>query len=251
MKLSVCVDALFAGQDFLPHLPAIKAAGVDAIEFWCWWDKDNLVEIKAQCDALGIEIIAVCMKFISLCDASLRAAFLCALEETLAVCKRLGVTKLITQVGDDTLAPREVQIEAICTTLREAVPLLSAAGVTIVLEPLNMTVDHPGYFLSRAEDAFFIIKKVDSPFVKVVFDIYHQQITEGNLTSAIRENISSIAHFHGAGVPGRHELDTGEVSYAGVCREIDALFYEGYLGLEYFPLDDPLVGIQNAIKSLS
>jgi len=126
MKLSVCVDALFEGKNFLESLTAVKTCGVDAIEFWCWWDKDfsngnnmeKLFEIKARCDALELDIITFCTKFISLTDHSLRDEFLDGLAETLSVCKLMGVDKLIMQAGADTFAPREVQTETICTTLR-------------------------------------------------------------------------------------------------------------------------------------
>ena len=122
--------------------------------------------------------------------------------------------------------------------------------MTAMLEPLNTAVDHSGQFLTRAEDAFNIVKQVDSPYVKVLYDIYHQQITEGNLLATITEHIADIAHFHGAGVPGRHELDCGELSYVSICREIDKLGYDGYLGLEYFPQEDVMIGIRNAVDRL-
>jgi hydroxypyruvate isomerase len=107
--------------------------------------------------------------------------------------------------------------------------------MTLLLEPLNSVVDHVGYFLDSAKLALQVVRDVGSPNLKLLYDIYHMQIMEGNIVQTISENIQSIGHVHCAGVPGRHELYLGELNYQNIFDKIDELNYEGYVGLEYFP----------------
>jgi len=94
-------------------------------------------------------------------------------------------------------------------------------------------VDHAGYYLSTSEEGFQILDEVGSPRVKLLFDIYHQQITEGDLISRITSNISKIGHFHVADVPGRMEPGTGEINYVNVFKAIAATDYADHVGLEF------------------
>ena len=109
-----------------------------------------------------------------------------------------------------------------------------------MIEPLNTLVDHPGYYLTQSAEAFDIIDAVDSQHVKVIYDIYHQQIMEGNLIPTITQNINRIGHFHSAGHPGRHELDCGEINYPDIIQAIAQTEYKGWFGVEYFPQQDPV-----------
>ena len=132
--------------------------------------------------------------------------------------------------------------------LKACVPYLEESGITLVVEPLNTRVDHAGYYLSSSDEAAEIMKEVGSPYVKMLFDIYHQQIMEGDLIRRIKEYIPYIGHFHAAGNPGRHELYQSEVDYGKVFAAIQETGYEGCVGLEYFPLDDPEKGLAFAKK---
>lgn len=122
--------------------------------------------------------------------------------------------------------------------------ILKDTGITLVIEPLNTRVDHKGYFLSSSDEAAGILKTVNSPSVKMLFDIYHQQISEGDIIRHIQEYIQLIGHFHAAGNPGRHELYHSELDYNKVIEAISALGYDKYIGLEYFPEDDPEIGLK-------
>ena len=103
-----------------------------------------------------------------------------------------------------------------------------------MIEPLNHR-NHPGYYLTHAKEAFDIVREADHPNVKVVYDIYHQQVTEGNIIPSITENLDCIAHLHGAGHPGRIELQYGENDYRVILRAVEAAGYTGAFGLEYRP----------------
>lgn len=95
--------------------------------------------------------------------------------------------------------------------------------------------DHKGYWLNSAYKGFELIKAVDSPSIKLLFDCYHMQLMEGNLVNNISNNIDFIGHFHSAGVPGRHELQLGETNYPMVIKAAEDGGYDRYFGFEYWP----------------
>jgi hydroxypyruvate isomerase len=119
--------------------------------------------------------------------------------------------------------------------LAEALPMAERADVTLLLEPLNTRVDHPGYYLDSSAEAMEIVRSLNNRHLKVLYDIYHMQIMEGNILATIEANISWIGHFHAAGVPGRGELFGCELDYPSIVAKIDSLGYDGAFGLEYFP----------------
>ncbi|MCL2146282.1 MAG: TIM barrel protein [Synergistaceae bacterium] len=246
MKISVCVDALFKGKDFIESVRDLYVAGVPAFEFWSWWDKD-LQSIKNAKAETGMEISAFCTKFISLVDKRAHDSYLDGLKQSLQAANSLGCKRLISQTGYDTGYPREYQLKTMMNGLLKCLPYLQEAGVTLLVEPLNLRIDHAGYFLSTSIEAFWLIESINSPYIKVLFDIYHQQVTEGNIINNITENIDKIGHFHAAGLPGRAELFNGELNYQEICRSIDETGYNGYLGLEYFPKKDVINGIKNVL----
>lgn len=248
LKPSVCIDAVLEGSSTADALRIVSQAGIRAFEFWGWWDKD-LDAIEACRDRYEMEISACCTKFISLVDPDSRADYLAGLKESIAVAKRLQCPTLISQVGDFRPGvPRQHQHDCLVDGLKEAAPLLEESGVTLVIEPLNELIDHAGYYLVRSSEAFEIIDQVESKQVKVVYDIYHQQISEGQLIANITANIDKIAHFHAAGNPGRHELTSGELHYPSIFAAIQETHYDGYVGLEYWPVNDPLTGLQEVAK---
>lgn len=245
LKPSVCIDAILGEYSFNDALQLVKSCGISAFEFWGWWDKD-LDSLMTARDAHGLEIAACCTRFISLVDPAMRSDYLQGLEQSIEAAKQLGTNMLISQVGD--FRPginRPDQHQSLVDGLKAAAPMLETAGVTLVIEPLNELVDHAGYYLIRSDEAFDIIDEVNSPNVKVVFDIYHQQISEGHLIHNIVTNISKIGHFHSAGNPGRNELTHGEINYPPIFEAIRATSYDGHVGLEYWPLKHPEVGLRS------
>jgi hydroxypyruvate isomerase len=121
-------------------------------------------------------------------------------------------------------------------------------GVTICVELLNSKVNHKDYQGDRTAFGVDVMKAVDSPRVKLLYDIYHMQIMEGDVIRTIRDNIRYIAHFHTGGVPGRHELDdTQEINWRAVSRAIVDLGFQGYLAHEFVPTRDPLTSLREAV----
>lgn len=241
---SVCIDAIFEAAPTRQAIETVAACGIKAFEFWGWWDRD-LDEIIQLRDRFDLTISACCTKFISLVDPACRNDYLVGLEASIQTAQQLNCPTLISQVGD--FRPgvdRKQQFQALVDGLRQAVPMLESAGVTLVIEPLNELVDHPGYFLIRSDEAFAAVDAVASDRVKVVFDIYHQQISEGNVIENITRNIDKIGHFHAAGNPGRHELTCGELHYPSIFSAIAKAGFQGFVGLEYWPQADPARGLK-------
>jgi len=187
-----------------------------------------------------------------LVDYSTRSEFINGLKESLETAHKLECSTLIVTVGNEIAGvPRSKQHESIVKCLREAAGFAEEADVTLVLEPLNVLVDHKGYYLYSSREGFEIVNEVNSPNVRLLYDIYHQQIMEGNLIDTITRNIDLIGHFHVADVPGRHEPGTGEINYANVFRSIEKAGYKGYVGLEFEPLtssEEALRKVMNLIN---
>jgi hydroxypyruvate isomerase len=121
-------------------------------------------------------------------------------------------------------------------------------GVTICLELLNSKVDHKDYMCDHTAWGVRVVEEVNSLRVKLLYDIYHMQIMEGDLIRTIQQNIQWLAHFHTGGVPGRHELDnTQEVQWDGVMRGIVAANFQGYVAHEFVPTRDPLTSLRQAV----
>jgi hydroxypyruvate isomerase len=130
---SVCIDAVFENKSYSEACAAVKRAGISAIEFWGWWDRD-LEELQAAQKTNGLQISACCTKFISLVDPALRNDYLVGLQESIAAAKKLGTKVLISQVGDFRKGiNREEQRQSLIDGLKEAAPLLEAANITLVI----------------------------------------------------------------------------------------------------------------------
>ncbi len=246
IKLGSCIDMMFREFPFAQRVAKAAEAGFTAVEFWDWSGKD-LTALAEATKVAGVPAVVCC---VGTADAARREHYANGamlvkqnaglyaemVEETIEAVSPLGIRTLIATTGQELPdTSREAQQDAIVECLRAAAPVLEKHGFVIVLEPLNLLVDHMGYYLSTSVQGFQILRQVDSPNVKLLYDIYHQQITEGNLIQTIRDNVGSIGHFHLADVPGRHEPGSGEINYRNVFAAISASGYTGYVGCEYTP----------------
>ena len=235
-RLAVCIDALFTDVPFEERPAKVKAAGLNAFEFWGWRgrDMDRLARIREE---LGMEVIGfACDTGGPLVAPGGAKRIIAPLKDTLSAARKLGCREIIAQVGKELKdVPRAQQHENCVQAFRAAAPLCEDAGVTLSIETLNVLVDHKGYYLATSEEGFRMVDAVGSPRVRLLFDIYHQQITEGNLTANLTRNAAKIGHLHVADVPGRHEPGTGEINYRNVFAALLKCGWEGYAGLEYAP----------------
>lgn len=245
MRLCVPVPCFFGNTPFPEAIEKIGELGYDAAETYNWKNLD-LDAVRAASEKSGVELLSMCTSEFRMTDPAYRDLWLAGLRESCAAARKVGASRLITQVGPDTGAERARQHEAIVETLRQARPILDEYGIIIMLEPLNVLVNHPGYYLTRAQEGFDIVHEVDHPLVKIVYDIYHQQVTEGNIIPSIVNNLDCIAHLHSAGHPGRIELQFGESNYKVIFDAVDKAGYTGACGLEYRPTLPPLESLREA-----
>jgi len=166
-------------------------------------------------------------------DAVLREKFLDEIKASIEVAKRVNAQWMTVVPGHvDLRLSKGYQTAHVVESLKQASGLLEPHGLTMVLEPLNFR-DHPGLFLTESPQAYEICKAVDSPSCKILFDIYHQQIQEGNLIPNIEASWDEIAYFQVGDNPGRKEPTTGEINYLNVFEYIHGKGYKGIVGMEH------------------
>ena len=160
-----------------------------------------------------------------------------------------GAPNVIILSGERHGISDEQGLENTVTFLNRVKAQAEDRGVTICLELLNSKVNHPDYQCDHTRWGAEVCRRVNSPRVKLLYDIYHMQIMEGDVIRTIRENIQYIGHFHTAGVPGRHELGgPQELNYRAIAAAIVETGYSGYLAHEYGPTGDPLKALEEALE---
>ena len=241
-SLSVCAEMVFTELPLIERVERIHAAGF-GVEIWDWSSKDI--------DALS----ATGARFTSmtgylrgtLTDADGADELLATAAQAIPVARRLGITTLNlhgTGLGEGGIPVRPVEVVtgpmwlAAEATLRRVAALGEREGVTFVLENLNTAVDHPGTPFARAADCLALVEAVDSPHLKLMLDLYHAQIGEGNLIELIRRCGDAIGEIQVADVPGRCEPGTGEINYPAIARTLAEMGYAGVVGLEAFASSD-------------
>ena len=169
------------------------------------------------------------------------------LRESIDIAAKHGVPGLICFSGNRQPFQTEMEaIEACVDGLKRIAPYAEEKGINLNMELLNSKVNHPGYQCDHTAWGVAVCERVNSPRVKLLYDIYHMQIMEGDIIRTIRENIKWIGHFHTAGNPGRNDMDdTQELNYAGICRAIAKTGYNLYVGHEFKPNGD----LTDALKS--
>lgn len=251
MRLSACIEMLFRQHPFLDRLEQVKAAGLSAFEFWDYRPHD-LSALGERAAALGLEVAAfVGTPGVSLVDPAERGALVDTFGRSLQAAAALGCRRLIVTTGQEREnVPREAQHESIVEGLRALAPLAAAAGVVVALEPLNVLVDHRGYYLWSAAEGFEIVDQVGDPHVRLLFDVYHEQVQTGNVLARMLENLERIGYVHIADVPGRMEPGTGELNYGVILPRLRDGGYDGFVGLEFRPSSDDHVGIVRQVAAL-
>jgi hydroxypyruvate isomerase len=175
------------------------------------------------------------------------AAIEAALLKNIPAAAKAGVPNVITFSGARRGMSDQEGAKNTVLGLNRVKKIAEDHGVIICLELLNSKRDHPDYMCDHTSWGTRVVQEVNSPNVRLLYDIYHMQIMEGDLITTIRQNIQWLAHFHTGGVPGRHELDnTQEVQWDGVMRAIVETGFKGYVAHEVLPTRDPLVSLKQA-----
>ncbi len=170
-----------------------------------------------------------------------------AFRMNIPLAAKAGVPNVITFSGNRAGMSDEEGAKNTIAGLNRVKKIGEDNGVTICMELLNSKRDHHDYMCDHTAWGVHVAQEVNSPNVKLLYDIYHMQIMEGDLIETIRQNIQWIGHFHTGGVPGRHELDgTQEIQWVAVMRAIADAGFKGYVAHEFLPVGDPLVSLRNA-----
>ncbi|MFS8048545.1 TIM barrel protein [Rhizobium sp. BR 314] len=252
-QFSACIEWLFArdGDAFADRIRRAHEAGVAAIEFWHWRNKD-LGAIATAVAETGIAVSGmVAEPMIALTNPANKEAWLEGLHQSVAVAQRLGASVLIAQAGDDLPEfSRAEQRASLIETLTAGADILKGSGVRLGLEPLNTKIDHVGYYLSSTAEGLDIVDEVGRPEIGIVYDLYHSAVMGENTQEVVADRIERIVHLHVADHPGRSDPGTGRID---LRERLDWLFAQGYrgrVGLEYRPATSNASAVRAVIKSL-
>ena len=252
MKISVCIDMMFSHVDFYQKFEKVKNCGINTVEFWKWSNKDidkilsknmdvSIFNLDSTDEALSYDLSR------GIINAGRVDDFMKALKESTPIYKKLSAKAMIVLIGEN--APYSEENCLKC--LKAAIPYLEENGINLIIEPLN-DIDRKNYSMPYASPVLSLIKKLNSKNVKMLYDIYHQNMMGDFNIDEIKENIEYIGHFHVADAPGRHEPGTAKVDYVNIINAINALNYDGYIGLEYRATkpDEETFGFLKEIKNV-
>jgi hydroxypyruvate isomerase len=268
-KLSVCAECFFTNLPFEKRIEKIAAIGYKYIEFWHpegtfdgkGVDFSQAKEAKSLKKAARDNGVIINDFAFGAWDGSIggnatdekdHGKYLEQIRKMLDFANAIGCKKGIILSGmTQKKMSKEKMLANLTKAYSRAVELAEKAKITLVLEPLNSLVDHAGYFFDGTSEAVKLIRAINSPNLKLLYDIYHMQIMQGNIIDCVSKNIDIIGHFHSAGVPGRAELFDTEVNYPAIIKKIDELGYKGCFGLEYFPKLDHTKSLKQTLNYLS
>ncbi len=248
-RYSANLSILFTELPFADRFAAARAAGFDAVECWFPYER-SVADLRAILDGEGLTLVGINTAPGDLAAGEWGVTALPGREaefdrqfaEALDYAKGLGaggIHVMAAMVGGMDGAACEA---AYLANLERALRRAEGSGVNLLIEPLNAK-DRPGYFLSRSDQAIAIIERLGHPGLKLMFDVYHVQVMEGDIIRRLRAHRPHIGHIQIAAVPSRNEPDEGELDYATILKEIDALGWEGWVGCEYKPRAGTVEGL--------
>lgn len=245
-KFAVNIEMWWSKEPFLKRIELAASLGFPSVEFWPWQGKD-LSAIADLSQKLGIEIAQFTAWGFrpGLNDPKNHGDFVKAIEEGCRVAKQLNCKKMTVVGGDDQPGMTQKEMhEHIIAGLKKGAPIAEKNDVMLILEPMNIRVDHKGHCLYGSVDPVRICREVNSSHVKINWDLYHMQISEGDLCGRLADGFDQLGYVQLADHPGRNEPGTGEVHYNRVLRQVFELGYRGIVGLELRPLTTELAAAQ-------
>jgi hydroxypyruvate isomerase len=253
MQLSACIEWLFAdeAEDIGNRIHRAKAAGLDAVEFWFWSNKD-LGVVERALQETGVSLSGfVAEPMIALTDKANHSAFLEGLRRSVELANRFGAKVLIAQAGNDLPGKtRAEQRAALTACLAASADVLKGSGVRLGVEPLNTLIDHKGYFLPSTSEALDIVDDVARPEIGIVYDLYHSLVMGEVPQKVLAGRVDRVIHVHVADHPGRNDPGTGKLDLKTPLAWLFANGYAGRVGLEYRPLRGTSQGLQKVRKVL-
>ena len=245
---------------FEEKLGKAARAGMQSVELvteYLHWSDADTAKYKSLAQSYGLGMDALLgqpdwtRRPVTMVNPADREAFLGDVRDAITWAKKLGVAQIIIMAGN--VQPgmsREAQHASMVEGGKRAADLAAAAGVKLILEPLNSKVDHKGYFLTSCKEGLEVVKEVDNPYFRLLFDIYHEYVQNGNPIPTINEAVSYVAVFHVADAPGRHDPGTGQMHWDDIYKAIGKTGYAGYITMEYRPIGDEVDSLIRAVTQM-
>jgi hydroxypyruvate isomerase len=241
IKLAANLFTMYVDVDPLSRFEAARHSGFDAVEVFLVGSLPA-VEVRSRLDELGIELVQIYAdpgafdagdRGIAIFPER-REEFRASIDEAIRYARLVNCTRIncLAGIGDPAEDPARYEATLI-ENLAWAANECATAGLSLLLEPISNQGPH--FFVRHTAHARSVIEQVAAPNVQVLYDVYHAQMLEGNVTDTICSNLDVIGHIQIADVPGRHEPGTGEIRFPYLLERIDAAGYTGWIGLEYFP----------------
>lgn len=248
-KFSVMLWTLGKELPFERRLEIVAEAGYTGVELvheFEDWTESDFEKTNARKRSLGLTIDATAGVWKGIADPKGINAFVADLEAFIPTAKKLECSDIIVLSGNrDHGATHEQQHQACVEALKRGAELAERRGVRLLLENIDQE-ENPEYFLTSVAEGFEIMREVNHPRVRFLYDLYHEQIAEGNLITKLQKNIDHIGLVHVADVPGRHEPGTGEIAYANIYRKLAELHYAGYVAMEFEARGDGGTALRHA-----
>jgi hydroxypyruvate isomerase len=248
-QLSIMLWTVFRDMPFEERLEKVAEAGYRNVElvgeFKKWSDDDYRMALRKKHE-LGITFDTTAGLEHGVGNPGERDAMLADVKGLLKVCDRLECPSMIIMSGNvvPTLS-REQQHQSCIEGLKRAAELVEGKNMRLLIENIDPE-ENPHYFLQSVAEGFEIIRAVDNPQVRFLYDFYHEQIAEGNLIEKLEKNIDLVGLCHIADVPGRHEPGTGEIDYTNIYRKLAELNFSHYVAMEFLPRRDPVETLRRA-----
>ncbi len=230
---------------------------VESLTQYAAWSDADIERVKKVCQSyrMGVDTVLAQQDWkkrpVSIVDPAHRESFLGDIRNAIVYAQKLdtphvSVTSGLSAAGKT----HEEQYASLTEGIKRAADLVAAAKLTLLVEPLNSLVDHPGCFLTSCVDGLKLVREINLPHVRLLFDIYHEQVMRGNIIRTLTEAAPYVSVFHVADNPGRNDPGTGEINFPNVYQAIRKTGYTGYIGMEYHPLADPLASFTKAVNGL-
>jgi hydroxypyruvate isomerase len=221
------------------------------------WSDAEVIRVRKLCDSSKLPLHALLAQFdwkkrpVSIVDPAHRDGFLADIRKAIVSAQTLGINQIAVTSGLSAAGKSyQEQYASLTEGVKRAADLVAAAGFDLLVEPLNSLVDHPGCFLTNCVDGLKFVKEINHPNVRLLFDLYHEQVMRGNLVNTFTAAAPMVALVHVADNPGRNDPGSGEVNFTNVYKAIQKLGYSGRIAMEYKPLGDPVASLSKAIAGM-
>ena len=248
-KLSVMLWTVYRDLPFEQRLEKVAEAGYQAVELvdeYKSWSTEEFRRVSLKVRSLNIVFDTIAQVKSGIADPGGREAFLSDLNTLLPIAEKLECPAIIVLSGNRVEGlSHDAQHQSCVETLKRAGDIAGKRNVSLLLENIDPE-ENPKYYLTSVAEGFEIVREVNHPRVKFLYDFYHEQISEGNLIKKLEKNIEEVGLVHIADVPGRHEPGTGEINYPNIFRKLAQLRYDRYAAMEFIPTGDAVASLRAA-----